>query len=74
MLNTENVINVLLKFEEARPTSVRHLIIRVVFVIHHLGFVMHWPTPPWWNHQDSEAPQQCFLRDALPLKFRGSAT
>jgi hypothetical protein len=27
-------MNVLLKFEEARPTSVRHLIIRIVFVIH----------------------------------------
>jgi hypothetical protein len=41
MLNTKNVMNVVLKFEQARPTSVCHLIIRVVFVIHHLGFVMH---------------------------------
>jgi hypothetical protein len=39
-------MNVLLKFEEVRPTSVRYLIIRVILVIHHLGFVMHWPTLP----------------------------
>jgi hypothetical protein len=52
MPNAKGVMKFLLKFEQASPTSVRHLIIRAAFVIHHSGFVPRWPTSPRWHHQD----------------------
>jgi len=35
MLNAKSVMNFLLELEEARPTSVGHASIRIVFVIRH---------------------------------------